>query len=260
MLDRLADIVGNLGDGLLRWRLRDVGGEWRGAQLKTQADREAHRDLSRALRGLCDLPVVSEEDDSSHRGPRPQSYWLIDPIDGTASLAGGFDGFVLQAALMRDDQPVLAAIRAPALGLLYLAERASGAFCNGSQLRVDPFLDRVVLTDNYPAPRGAALELMKAVPCTGYLESGSISLKICRVADGTADVLVKHVPVRDWDIAAPYLVLTEAQGRIAGIDGTPYCFSGAIEKPGIIAARTPALAEQVTGYLRARTRQEGIVV
>lgn len=68
------------------------------------------------------------------------------------------------------------------------------------------------------------------------MESGSIALKICRIADGSADLFVKDVAVRDWDVAAPSLVLTEAGGTFTGMDGAPWHFGGNWEKRGLIAA------------------------
>ena len=53
MIDKLENILKTVGDGLLCWR-GNAGGEWHGAQLKTEADREA-----------C-----------------PDRYWLIDLFDG----------------------------------------------------------------------------------------------------------------------------------------------------------------------------------
>ena len=250
MIDRLASVVSELGDGLMRWREAAMGGEWHGPQLKTKADREAHRDLSRALKGLLDLPVVSEEDPVNHDAVRHERYWLIDPIDGTASLAGGFPGFVMQAALMEADLPVAAAIRAPALDLLYLAETGRGATCNGVPIEVAPSAARVALIDNNPEPRGLADRLMAELPCTDYVESGSISLKICRVADGTADVFAKDVPVRDWDVAAPWLVLREAGGCVTGLDEAAYRFVGPMEKLGIVAASTAELAGRAAKVAR----------
>jgi fructose-1,6-bisphosphatase/inositol monophosphatase family enzyme len=250
MIDELKNILKAVGSGLLRWQGR-AGGEWQGAQLKTEADREAHQALSCALTGLLNVPVLSEEDPESHAAIRPEKYWLIDPIDGTASLAGGFDGFVTQAALMENGEPVLAAVYAPALEWMYTAEKGGGAFLNGSRIRVAADPSRLILVDNYPEPKGTAAEMMKALACTGYLESGSISLKILRVADGSADLFFKDVVVRDWDVGAPWLILKEAGGTLAAVDGKPYRFSGNLEKQGLIAARCPELcnaaAEKLAG-------------
>jgi len=234
MIDKLENILKTVGAGLLRWR-GNAGGEWEGAQLKTQADREAHQALSTALTGLLNIPVLSEEDPASHIDPRPSTYWLIDPIDGTASLAGGFDGFVTQAALMENGEPVLASVYAPVLDRLYIAEKGGGAFCNGERIQVASDESRLILVDNYPEPKGTAARMMESLSCTGYLESGSISLKICRVADGSADIFFKDIVVRDWDVGAPSLILTEAGGTFTTVEGKPYPFSGNLEKPGVTA-------------------------
>lgn len=248
MIRQLSDILKQTGERMLRWR-GQAGGEWQGAQLKTEADREAHRTLAEGLRGLLDLPVVSEEDPASVAAPRPGRYWLIDPIDGTASLAGGFSGFVTQAALMESGVPVLAAVYAPALDRLYYAERDGGAFCNGGRIRVAGDARRRILIDNYPQPRGTAIRMMEGLECTGYLESGSISLKILRVAEGTADLFFKDVLVRDWDVAAPLLVLREAGGVMLQLNGNPWVFSGPFEKDGLLAARDMDLCRRAAGVL-----------
>ena len=87
---------------------------------------------------------------------------------------------------------------------------------------------------------------------TGYIESGSISLKICRIADGTADVFFKDVLLRDWDIAPAALILTEAGGNFTGICGKPFPFVGEWVKPGVVAARSEVLSERVSSWLRER--------
>ncbi len=250
MKDQLNRIVKKVGKDLLCWRDRPVGGEWQGTQLKTEADREAHQALSAALSDLLDIPILSEEDPASHITPRPKYYWLIDPIDGTASLAGGFDGFVTQAALMENGEPVLAAVYAPAFDRLYSAEKGGGSFCNGERIHVFEDDGRLILVDNYPEPRGTAIRMMELLSCTGYLESGSISLKICRVADGSADLFFKDIVVRDWDVGAPALILKEAGGTFTAVDGKPYPFSGKLEKPGLIAVRDFSLCQKTASILQ----------
>jgi 3'(2'), 5'-bisphosphate nucleotidase len=249
MIEQLQMILRTVGTDLLRWR-GNAGGEWHGAQLKTEADREAHQALSAALIALLELPVLSEEDPASHTDPRPDRYWLIDPIDGTASLAGGFDGFVTQAALMENGEPVLAAVYAPAFDWMYTAKKGSGAFLNGELIRVSTDENRLILVDNYPEPKGTAARMMTELGCTGYLESGSISLKILRVADGSADLFFKDIVVRDWDVGAPWLILKEAGGFFTTTDGGAYPFSGALEKTGLIAAHSAELCQKTSSILQ----------
>lgn len=255
MLDRLSNILSDVGLMLTELRARGpIEGIWAdSSQFKAEADRIAHDLLVRALGAMTPGVATVSEEDMSHERERPSEYWLIDPIDGTASYAGGFDGFVTQVALMKGNAPVLAAVHAPVLGLTYLAEKNKGASLNGHRLDVasgDP--NRAVLIDNYPEPRASALAAFQELSMSGYVESGSIALKICRVADGTADLFFKDVTLRDWDVAPAELILLEAGGVMTGIDGAPFPYVGDWVKPGLIAARSEVLLERFQAWHSAR--------
>lgn len=233
----------------------NIGGNWEGTQFKAAADLIADECLRYELRRIADIPIVSEEDISSQRADRPSQYWLIDPIDGTASFIHGFPGFVCQAAWVRDGQPWLASVYAPALERLYMAERGKGATVNGRTMCVKPFnRQKLTLVDNYPKPRGVAERLFHDFCCTNYVESGSIGLKICLVAEGAADIFVKDVRVRDWDVAAPHLVLQEAGGVLTQFAGKAFDYRGGYEKHGVVATSSVALLYEintiVAGYGR----------
>lgn len=250
LLEELEALLDGLGRDLLAWR--EVGrtsGTWSGAQLKTEADQRAHEHLVLGLGRLTPgVPVLSEEDVAGHDEPRPREYWLIDPIDGTASWAGGYAGFVTQAALLVDDFPELAVVRAPALRRTWSASRGGGATQDGTALVRRPVPGRRVLVDNYPEARGAAAAAMAGLGCTGYLESGSLGLKACLVASGEADVFVKDVVARDWDLAAPSLVVSEAGACFALLSGAAWPFTGPVEKAGgFVVAGTP---EELAAVLR----------
>lgn len=246
----LTRLLEALGRDLLAWRKAGAtAGHWEGAQFKAEGDLRAHRFLVDGLSANWPgLPVVSEEDEAFAES-RPERYWLIDPIDGTASWVGGFPGFVTQAALMEADEPVLAAIVAPALGFTYTAARGHGAWLNGAPLVVGGRGDSLRLIDNYPAPRGVAAAAMTGLGCTGYVECGSLALKMCRVIDGAADLFIKDVIVRDWDMAAPALVVAEAGGCFLRLNGDPWRFTGPMQKAGgIVVAADAALAQRAAAW------------
>jgi len=228
-------------------------GKWDGAQFKAVADLIVDECLRAELREIANIPIVSEEDMSSQTANRPSQYWLIDPIDGTASFAQGFPGFVCQAAWIRSGQPWLASVYAPALERLYMAERGKGATVNGRPISVKPFdRQQLTLVDNYPEPRGVAKRLFHDLHCAKYLESGSIGLKVCFVAEGVADIFVKDICLRDWDVAAPHLVLQEAGGVLTQFTGQAFDYQRAYEKHGLLAASSVVLhreiKEIVAGY------------
>jgi len=258
MLDKLENIVRRVGAELLA--IKDTAaaqGTWHGTQLKTEADRVAHTLTSDLLAEVApEISVISEEDEKSHRAPRPDRYFLIDPIDGTASYAEGFPGYVTQIALMQDKRPELAAIFAPAFDQAFLAARGRGATLNGRRLELTPSPDRNVLIDNYPEPRGTALQVMNDLSLTGYMECGGIALKICRIADGSADIFFKDVTVRDWDVAAPEVVVSEAGGLVCDLNGNPFIYDGNYEKPGIISASTLDRGAAIHKWIDSRTNTD----
>ena len=239
MLETLEVIMQEMGNLLLEWRSHGMThGRWEGSQLKADADQRAHAFLCERLHHFWPgIPVISEEDASAHAIDRPDEYWLIDPIDGTASFCNGFDGFVTQAAFMQRCNPIIAIVYAPALGLTYTASQQGGAQCNHTPISTTSFGTRdPILIDNYPEPRGIARTLHDGIGCGGYIESGSIGLKICRVADGTADLLVKDVTVRDWDLAPADLILARAGGILTTLAGDLVPYGGGFERLGLIAA------------------------
>ncbi len=257
-LARACAALQRTGDLLRSLKLEgQTAGTWIGSQFKADADRLAHERLAGALSAIePGIPVVSEEDESSLL-TRAATYWLIDPIDGTASFAHGFSGYVCQAALLQNEIPVIGAVFAPELNLLFAAQRGAGASCNAAPLAPPPRTS-LTLIDNYPEPRGLAAEAWKGLGCAHYVESGSIGLKLCRVADGTADVFVKDMRARDWDLAAPHVILTEAGGALTDLAGNPVRYGTANRgHDGIIATTSDTLQARVVAWAGSRARAAG---
>jgi len=251
MIDLLSEVVISVGKAVSKRRNIDaIDGGWQGDQIKTVADEFADKMIQRELIKILSIPIISEENIKSHVLVRPDKYWLIDPIDGTRSLVDGFSGWVTQVALIEMGKPVLAAIYAPDLDLLYTSKLGAGAYCNNKKIIVNSeYNERKVLIDNYPEPRGIAKVIMNGIRCKDYLESGSISLKICRVADGTADIFIKDVVIRDWDVAAPMLVLQEAGGNILQFNGAKFSLSDNFEKYGIIVSNESKCMGEILDFL-----------
>lgn len=247
------NLVISLGERVLSWRNDPSAMKVLSkAGMKTEADIRAHSFLHTGLSSLSmDFPIISEED-ALHNDIRPESYWIIDPIDGTSSWYEGFPGFVSQVAFISNSQPIFGVVHAPVLKKTWHSFLGNGAWLNRKRL---PLLkkgsQRFILIDNYPSPKRAALKVSQAMALDGYLESGSIGLKSVLVADGTADLFVKDIVVRDWDIAPAWPILCEVGAFVCLPDGKSYDFSGSFEKvQGILVARDYALAKKVIFILR----------
>lgn len=225
-----------------------------------RADMWAHRRLSSLLnRAFPGVAIVSEED-AVHHEDRPVEYWLIDPIDGTASWSGGYAGYVCQVAFIQDGRVEFGAIHAPILGRTWTAARGHGAYVDGARLSDRRRCDgSPTVADNYPEPRGVCQILMEHLAPARYLESGSIGLKAALVAEGTADLFVKDVVVRDWDIAPALAVMTEVGGVACRADGSTYEFVGSYEKrDGVIFASDQDLAARARHAMAHLARHSAI--
>lgn len=228
-----------------------IDGEWLGSQFKASGDAIAHEYLIKELgRAFPGVPIISEEDQDWNRKYSGE-YFIIDPIDGTASFAHGFPGWVTQVAFVSDNIPTFSGIYAPESDEYFSAERGKGSYCNGRRLnRSTVRRSGLRLIDNYKRPTGIALRAMRGLGISNYIESGSISLKICRVADSTADIFIKDIVVRDWDVAAPMLVLQEACGYITDIRGNRLSLGKSERRhDGLICCENVASAELVRKWV-----------
>jgi 3'(2'), 5'-bisphosphate nucleotidase len=257
----LTELLTAVGRELLAWR-DDASARavHEPAAFKTEADRRAHEMLERGLATLYPGVGVCSEESSTAQQQRARErgeYWIIDPIDGTASWFGGFSGFVTQVALIRAHVPELGLVHAPSLAKTWCAQRGQGARLNGQPLAAQPVRTPPIFIDNTPRPHGITARLMTALRSQSYRESGSLGLKSVLVGDGSADLFVKDVVVRDWDLAPAAALIGELGGAIVRLDGSRYSFSGAIEKPGgFLVARRPEYLELALNALQSLTESQ----
>jgi 3'(2'), 5'-bisphosphate nucleotidase len=244
-------LLKNVGQEIVAWR-SDAG--FRHLHLKdefkTEADRCAHNLIAAGLAQISPGVKIISEESFKHECSRPDKYWLIDPIDGTASWYHGFEGFVTQAAYMEYGVPIFAIVHAPLKAKTWTAVRGRGAYLNDIRLSNLQPSERLIFVDNTPTPHGVVVKLMSELRTQAYIESGSLGLKSVLVADGTADLFVKDVCVRDWDLAPAALILHEVGGHLSLLDGSPYIFDGPYEKEaGFVVACDALILAQVVSLL-----------
>jgi 3'(2'), 5'-bisphosphate nucleotidase len=179
------------------------------------------------------LPVVAEEAHDASAVAVPEGpFWLVDPLDGTRDFAEGQDSFAVNIGLVRDGRPVLGAVALPAHGQVFSGIVGRGAWrldAGGSRpIRVRPVPEvgavAVVSRRHGRDPRIAAF----ARDHNATLWPLGSAEKLCRVAEGTADLYPRRGPTMEWDTAAPEAVLLAAGGRMADWDGVPLRYG----KPG----------------------------
>ena len=223
----------------------------------TEADLAADRILREGLARLVpEVPTLSEECIPSTKPPYEDSFFLIDPLDGTKEFVAGRAEFTVNLALVTNGMPLLGIIGAPALGLIWRGLVGRGA----ERLTTGDASARVaepIHTRRIPA-RGApwivAVSRSHGDPRTeAFIESrpGAIRQALCsavkfgRVAEGGADIYPRLAPTSEWDIAAGHAIVTAAGGKITGAKGSDLHFGRGREDfivPEFIAWGDPAAA------------------
>jgi myo-inositol-1(or 4)-monophosphatase len=199
--------------------------------LVTEVDLECERMCRTVVaERFPDHDILAEElSTGPGQASRSRHRWVFDPLDGTTNYAHGLPIFCASLSLEVDGQPEVAAIYDPTRRELFTAERGQGAFLNGTALRVSAtttLLDALLVT-GFPydvhqrdgqmlALFGAFLGTARAVR-----RLGSAALDLCYVAGGRFDGFWEQ-HLKPWDVSAGALIVTEAGGRVTGMDGSPF--------------------------------------
>jgi len=204
----------------------------------TEADLRAEAIILPGLAALTpDFAIVAEEQVAAGRVPvldgRP--FWLVDPLDGTKEFVRRNGEFTVNIGLIADGHPVAGVVLAPVPGLLW-----SGA--GGRAFRVDAAGQRLPIACRPRPATGVRIVTSRSHNQPDLLtrwmarfdrpelDFAGSSLKLCRVAEGSADLYPRFGPTCEWDIAAAHAVLRAAGGTIETFDGVPLSYA----KPGFL--------------------------
>ena len=215
----------------------------------TLADRRSH-DIIMAGIGTTTIPVLSEEGRDIPFKERRQwpRMWIVDPLDGTKEFIKRNGEFTVNIALAEQGEPTMGVIFVPVADSLYFADRDVGAFkvdpcrLTGSIQHLDVLLEKAT---RLPAESGTdrpftimgsrshatpeldayVASMRKKHGTVEFISAGS-SLKICRVAEGRADVYPRLGPTMEWDTAAGQAIAVASGARVTRHDdGAPLAYN-----------------------------------
>ena len=153
--------------------------------------------------------IVSEEIENDGSAVSKSTVWIIDPLDGTQSFIDGKDDFSILIARAVNQVVTDAVLYFPAMEIMAIAKRGAGAFINGEPIQVSP--SDSLRSDSVYIRNFQARNEQFAYP--GHMDSGRAFLAVARGdIDGAVMKMGRH---KEWDLAAPSLLIEEAGGAIS---------------------------------------------
>lgn len=190
------------------------------------------------------IPFLAEE---SAKSQRSDTFWIIDPLDGTTNFIHGYPSVGVSIALMERGELVLGCVYDPLRDELFEAELGAGASLNGKPIAVSgaSSLAESLLGTGFPFSVNQHIDSYLAafkelfLACRDIRRAGAAVLDLCHVAMGRLDGFWE-LYLKPWDMAAGALIVREAGGRVSDFFGAP----GFLEEGHIVAA-SPAIFEEI---------------
>jgi myo-inositol-1(or 4)-monophosphatase len=230
--------------GRLRVNIKNPG------DISTEIDRLAETAIIRRLRAAYPSHAFTGEEsgDSGASAFR----WIVDPLDGTVNYVHGFPYYAVSLALEVNGKIALGVVADPVRKEFFTAVAGRGAYLNGKRLRVSSCqgLELAVVGTVVPPPRFAGMEeyleyfCRVARTCAGVRRAGAAALDLAYVAAGRLDGFFV-VSLHAWDIAAGSLLVAEAGGAVADLDG-----AGDPLRTNRLVAANPVLLPEILALFR----------
>lgn len=231
--EKLVQLGKSLGQRLLELRSSGLQVfEKSDGTILTNADLEINDRVLQALPLIRNLPVITEENlKAVHlEAINPNGdWWLVDPIDGTASFSEGYEGFAVCLSLIQNGLPTLGVVAAPAHDAVYFSSKSFGAYKltvstdEVQRLRAERnSLDRFRFGGffKYTAEHQEKLNRFfqaNNIPQDAFQPVSAV-LKYCLVAEGALDMGGGWSGLKSWDISAADIIVSEAGGQFLNFE------------------------------------------
>lgn len=186
----------------------------------TEIDRYAEAKIVEILSSATPtIPILSEESGIIGARHLKNTFWVIDPLDGTVNYFNHIPFYAVSIALMEREKPVVGVVYNPALNELYYGVEGENVYKNNQRIQVksgkaDELLFATAFSGKNYSPLERQSEFLtfgKVNDSTrGCLRTGSAAMNLCYVADGRFGGCWGKAN-KLWDIAAG-LLLTKLSG------------------------------------------------
>jgi len=188
----------------------------KGRDIKLKIDIESEKLILEFINQNSKLPILSEESGASN--DLGDTYWIVDPLDGSSNYFRKIDICAVSIALMHQGEPLLGVINDFMSEHLYFASKNGGAFCNDIPIKVSEIEDAAKGTIMTGIPAKSLysddefklmIELFQKWKKVRMI--GSAAIANLYVAKGKADCY-QEKGTFIWDVAAGAIIVHEAGG------------------------------------------------
>lgn len=188
--------------------------------LVTSADFASNEIIVGKLRELFpEDGILSEEIPPTPELEQAERLWIIDPLDGTQSFSDGNSDFSILVGLSVKSKVIFGLMYFPAMGILASSELDGDALIDGAAIRVS----------EYSEIRPESVYIRKFTPEKSsliYPERMDSGMALLGLARGDFDgLIIKLNHHKQWDLAAPSVLIENAGGKITDQNGDPFSYS-----------------------------------
>lgn len=170
------------------------------------------------------IGLIGEEQERFCPDP-DESYWILDPVDGTTNLIHHYGMSAVSLGLYEKGEMTFGVVYNPFHREIFTAVKGQGAYLNEEKIHVsaaENMADALVAYGSSPYEKEHAHRLFELferifVSCADFRRSGSAALDLCYVACGRQDAYIEQ-NLKPWDYAAGALILQEAGGSVGTWD------------------------------------------
>ncbi|TKX31130.1 3'(2'),5'-bisphosphate nucleotidase CysQ [Campylobacter estrildidarum] len=192
----------------------------------TSADLASNEILNESLK-KTDIKVLSEEKILSQKeSENLQTFWLIDPLDGTSGFLKGSNEFCIMISLIDQNRPILSLIKNPSNGDIFYGHSHTKVYKNDQILSIDEkeFKNnqfKALLSVNHL--NSEDLKFAKKYDLEA-INIGS-GLKFCVLLEGKAGIYRRLERLNIWDIAAGDFLVNQNGGFMGMLDQKPILYN-----------------------------------
>lgn len=206
----------------------------------TALDRQLEQQLREALTQLdASIPIVGEEYGGDAAA---DTFWLIDPIDGTESFIRGLPFFRSMVALVQNNEPLFTLVYRPTTNDIYTAAKGKGAFKNDVQ----------IYASKRPLKQ-TTIDVLAPQYIGGLMTEFNTKLKgfkrineFAYVAEGKIDAMLSMSRRSGpWDHVPRGLLLQEAGLRVGTVGGDGFDF-----RNGSYLAANPEIFDELMAIVQ----------